>query len=189
MTRQINSPVYRNYDRNILSRLQKEFKIDSPYGVVQIEKVVVNIGVNKAKDEKTVLEEALENLKLITGQKPVVTRARQSISNFALKKGDPIGCKVTLRRERMYEFINKLISVALPRIRDFGGIKKSIDRFGNLTIGIKDESIFPEVNDDKLKTVKGLNITIVTDKKDRELSERFFELMGFPFKDKEKDGT
>ncbi|MGM0568910.1 MAG: 50S ribosomal protein L5 [Elusimicrobiota bacterium] len=181
MNKQIKSPLYRRYAEKVAPELRKEFKLDSNYAVAEIKKVVVNTGVNSAKDEKTVLEEAVENLRQITGQKPVITRAKKSISNFSLKQGDPVGCMVTLRGERMYEFIRKLLSVAIPRIRDFGGLKRSIDKFGNLTLGLRDESIFPEVNDDTLKTVKGLNITIVTDKQDRKLSERLYEQLGFPF--------
>ncbi len=183
MAKQLKNPIYKEYIDNIVEDIQKEFKIGSPYGVPEVKKVIVNVGVSKAKDDKALLEEAVENLKLITGQQPVVTRAKKAISNFTLKKGNPIGCKVTLRGERMYAFIHKLLTIAIPRIRDFGGLKRSIDRFGNLTIGINDESIFPEINQDKLKMAKGFSISIITNRQERKLSEKLFERMGFPFKD------
>ena len=117
----------------------------------------------------------------ITGQKPVVTRARKSISNFVVREGNPLGCMVTLRGKNMYEFLERVLRIAIPRIRDFQGIKKSFDRFGNLTIGLKDESIFPEVEPDKIKSIKGMSLTIVTSGSNKEHSIRMFELLGFPF--------
>ncbi len=147
----------------------------------KIEKVVVNMGLKKAKDDKTVLEEAQAHLAAITGQKPVITKARKAISNFAIRQGDPIGCMVTLRGKMMFEFLERLHRIVLPRIRDFNGIKRSFDRFGNFTIGLRDESVFPEINPDSIKNIKGVGITIVTSSLEREISEKMFELLGFPF--------
>jgi large subunit ribosomal protein L5 len=184
MYKQISNELYGKYRDEIIPILKEEFKISNIHALPQIEKVIVNMGIRKAKDDKSVLEEAQNELASITGQKPVVTKAKKSISNFTLREGNPIGCKVTLRGSIMYEFLSKLLSIALPRIRDFSGIKKSFDKFGNLTIGLRDESIFPEIEPDKIKEMKGMSITIVTDKKKKDMSEKLFELMGFPFAEK-----
>lgn len=182
LMKQISTSVYKKYAKEVLPQISKEFKVKNFYALPQIEKIVVNMGLKHARDDKSVLEEAVIELAAITGQKPSVTRAKKSISNFSLREGNPIGCKVTLRGKMMYEFLERLLRVVIPRIRDFSGLKRSFDRFGNLTIGIEDESIFPEFEVDKIKTTKGMNITIVTDKQDKEKSVKLFELLGFPFK-------
>lgn len=181
MYKQIQNPIYKKYIEDVVPALKKAYRIKNFHALPQIEKVVVNMGLKKAKDDKTVLDEALRDLAIITGQKPKVTRARKAISNFAIREDMPIGCKVTLRGRLMYEFLQRLLRVAIPRIRDFDGIKRSFDLNGNLTIGITDETIFPEIDVDNIKTVKGMSITIVTDKKDPEKSKEMLNLLGFPF--------
>ncbi|MBN2407950.1 MAG: 50S ribosomal protein L5 [Elusimicrobia bacterium] len=181
MNKKIDNNLYRRYADVIVPEMKKAFNIKNSLQIPKIEKVIVNMGLKKAKEDKSVLEEALKDMSMITGQKPLVTKARKSISNFSIRKGMPLGCKVTLRGRRMYEFLEKLLTVVIPRIRDFGGLKRSIDSSGNLTIGLRDESIFPEIESDKIKSIKGISITIVTDKDDREKSERLMELIGVPF--------
>jgi len=182
MNKQIENALYKKYVNEALPELRKTFGDANYLSMPEIKKVIVNMGLKKAKDDKTVLEEAQNHIAAITGQKPVVTKAKKAISNFGIKKGNPIGCMVTLRGRLMYIFLEKLLRIVIPRIRDFSGIKKSIDRFGNLTIGLRDESIFPEIDPDSIKTTKGMSITIVTDKEDREKSEKLYELLEFPFK-------
>ncbi len=179
--RQISVLLYKKYTEEVIPEMLKEFKVKNVYALPEIEKIVINMGLKAAKDDKSVLEEAMNEIVSITGQQPSVTRAKKAISNFALRKGMPIGCRVTLRGKMMYGFLEKLLRIAIPRIRDFSGLKRRFDIQGNLTIGITDESIFPEVDMDKLKSIKGMSITIVTDKKDREKSIKLFELLGFPF--------
>jgi large subunit ribosomal protein L5 len=181
MHKQISNELYKKYTGEVLPELKNNFNEKNYLALPQVVKVIVNMGVSKAKDDKNLLEETVSNMAAITGQQPVITKAKNSISNFALREGQPIGCRVTLRGKRMYNFIEKLLKIAIPRIRDFDGIKKSFDRFGNLTIGLTDETIFPEIDPDKIKVIKGLGITIVTDKNDKEQSVKLFELMGFPF--------
>ncbi len=181
-TKKLETSIEKKYRKDVIPEIKKTYKLKNKMECPKIEKVVINMGLNKAKDDSTVMEEAKKHLAQITGQKPVVTKARKAISNFGIKKGTPIGCMVTLRGEMMNSFLERLLRVVLPRIRDFGGIKKSLDRFGNLTIGLEDESIFPEINPDTVKHIKGMGITIVTDKHDRDKSEKMFELLGFPFK-------
>ncbi|MGM0441112.1 MAG: 50S ribosomal protein L5 [Elusimicrobiota bacterium] len=183
VNKKIKSSLYKRYVKDVVPKLQKESEVENIHEIPGIEKVIVNMGLKKAVEEKAVLEEGLEDMTAITGQKPVVTKAKKSISNFDIRKGDVIGCKVTLRGERMYDFLNKTLRIALPRIRDFSGIKRSIDDNGNLTIGIKDETIYPEINSDKIKFIKGLSIGIVTSKQDKQKSERMYELLNFPFKE------
>ncbi|MFH1414899.1 MAG: 50S ribosomal protein L5 [Elusimicrobiota bacterium] len=181
MYRKIPTPLYKKYTDEVMPAVKEHFKISNFHMIPQIEKVIVNMGIRQAKDDKNILEEALAEMTVITGQKPVVTKARKAISNFTLRKGMPIGCKVVLRGRIMYEFLERLLRIAIPRIRDFSGLNRSFDRFGNLTIGIVEESIFPEVDMDKVKSMKGLSITVVTDKKDKEKSIKVLEMMGFPF--------
>lgn len=180
MYRNIKTELYSKYVKEVIPRLQKDLKLKNIYTIPRIDKVIVNMGLKQAKGDKAVLEEALGELAVIAGQKPIVTKAKKSISNFALREGNPIGCKVTLRGKFMYEFLERLLRIALPRVRDFSGIKRSFDRFGNLTIGIVDESIFPEVDMDKIKSTKGMSVTVVTSLNDREKSIKVFELLGFP---------
>ena len=151
--------------------------------IPKVEKIVINMGIGDAVANVKVLDDAVEELTLITGQKPVVTKARKSIANFKLREGMPIGCKVTLRGERMYQFLDKLISVALPRVRDFHGINgNSFDGRGNYTLGVKEQLIFPEINFDKVKKVRGMDIVIVTTAKTDEEGRTLLQLMGMPFR-------
>lgn len=179
--KKLENLLYKKYFDEIIPKLKKAFNDDNIHSYPRIEKIVVNMGLKKAKDDKTVIEEAQLHLAAITGQKPVITRAKKAISNFALRKGSPIGCMVTLRGKLMYSFFEKILRIVIPRIRDFRGLKKNFDRFGNLTIGITDESIFSEIDPDAIKTIKGMSITIVTDKNDLEKSKKLFELFEFPF--------
>lgn len=177
------------YEKIVIPEMMKKFKIKNKMAVPKILKVVINTGFgkligDKSKDEQKKIQEAiLHDLALISGQKPILTTAKKSISGFKLKKGTPIGAKVTLRRERMYDFLEKLINVTLPRCRDFWGIeKKSVDENGNLTIGIREHSAFPEISLEKAKLIFGLEINIVTNAKDREKGLELFKLLGFPIK-------
>jgi len=181
MLKSIDNRLYKKYVDEVCPELQKLFNIENRHALPEIERVVVNMGLKKAKDDKTVLEEAQSHIAAITGQRPVITKARKAVSNFGIKQGNPIGCMVTLRGKMMYEFLERLLRIVLPRIRDFSGIKRSFDRFGNLTIGLRDESIFPEINPDSIKNIKGVGITIVTSSLEREVSEKMFDLLGFPF--------
>lgn len=170
------------YQQEIVPALMSKFNYKSVMQVPKIEKIVINMGVGDAVQNPKLLDNAVEELALITGQKPVVTRAKKSIAGFRLRAGMPIGAKVTLRGERMYEFFDKLISVALPRVRDFRGIsKKAFDGRGNYTLGIKEQLIFPEIDYDKINKVRGMDIVIVTT---AETDEEAFELLsqfGMPF--------
>ena len=151
--------------------------------IPKVEKIVINMGIGDAVANVKVLDDAVEELTLITGQKPVVTKARKSIANFKLREGMPIGCKVTLRGERMYQFLDKLVSVALPRVRDFHGINaNAFDGRGNYTLGVKEQLIFPEINFDKVKKVRGMDIVIVTTAKTDEEGRTLLQLMGMPFR-------
>ncbi len=171
------------YEKEIRPLLMEKFSYKSPMEVPKIEKIVLNMGLGEAIQNVKILDSASEDLKLISGQKPIITRARKSIAAFKLRKGMPIGCMVTLRRDRMYEFLDKLINVALPRIRDFRGVSpKSFDGRGNYTIGIKEHIIFPEIDYDKVDKIKGLNVTIVTTAKTDEEARVLLEAFGMPFR-------
>ena len=160
----------------------KEFEYKSLMQVPALNKIVVNIGVGDATQEKKRLEEAVEELALITGQKPIITKAKKSIATFKLREGEPIGCKVTLRGIRMYEFFDKLVSIALPRVRDFRGVSKnSFDGRGNYTLGIKEQLIFPEINYDKVQKVRGMDIIIVTTANSDEEAYSLLKALGMPF--------
>ena len=160
----------------------KEFEYKSLMQVPALNKIVVNIGVGDATQEKKRLDEAVEELALITGQKPIITKAKKSIATFKLREGEPIGCKVTLRGIRMYEFFDKLVSIALPRVRDFRGVSKnSFDGRGNYTLGIKEQLIFPEINYDKVQKVRGMDIIIVTTANSDEEAYSLLKALGMPF--------
>ncbi len=171
------------YDKNIVPSLFEKFKYTNLMQVPKIDKVVLNIGLGEAIHNIKMLDSAAEELKIIAGQNPVITRAKKSIAAFKLRAGMPIGCMVTLRHTRMYDFLNKLINIALPRVRDFRGISgKAFDHNGNYTLGIKEHIIFPEVDYDRIDKIKGLNITIVTTAKSDEEGKELLKLMGMPFK-------
>lgn len=171
------------YEKEILPTLMKKLKYKNPHCVPRLEKVVVNMGIGSAIQDPKILEEAQEHLSIITGQKPIITKARKAVSAFKLRKGKQIGCKVTLRRERMYEFLDRLINFALPRTKDFRGLNpKSFDRFGNYTFGVKEQLIFPEISPDKVKHVLGMDITICIKSKKPEDSKELLTAFGMPFK-------
>lgn len=177
------SRLKETYEQDLMPALTKEFRYTSPMQVPRLEKIVLNIGLGEAIQNIKVLDAAMEELALIAGQRPVVTRARKSIASFKLREGMPIGCMVTLRKGRMYDFFDKLVNVALPRVRDFRGLSdKALDGRGNFTLGIKEHIIFPEIDYDKIDKIKGLNITIVTTAKTDEEGKAFLKLMGMPFK-------
>jgi len=172
-----------HYRNEVVSALMKQFEYDNRMEVPKIEKIVVNIGLGEAIQNIKVLDNAAAELSLIVGQRPVVTKARKSIATFKLRKGMSIGCMVTLRRDRMYEFLDRLVSVAIPRIRDFRGIPtRSFDGRGNFSMGIKEQFVFPEVDYDKIDKVRGLNITIVTTAKTDNEARELLRLMGVPFR-------
>jgi large subunit ribosomal protein L5 len=170
------------YLKEVTPALMSKFNYKSVMQVPKIEKIVINMGVGDAVQNAKALDSAVEELALISGQKPVVTRAKKSIAGFRLREGMPIGAKVTLRGERMYEFLDKLISVSLPRVRDFRGVsKKSFDGRGNYTLGIKEQLIFPEIDYDKVNKVRGMDIVIVTTAKTDEEARELLALLGMPF--------
>ncbi|VEF49921.1 50S ribosomal protein L5 [Bacillus freudenreichii] len=170
------------YQKEISPALMSKFNYKSVMQVPKIEKIVINMGVGDAVQNAKALDNAVEELSLITGQKPVVTRAKNSIAGFRLREGMPIGAKVTLRGERMYEFFDKLVSVSLPRVRDFRGIsKKAFDGRGNYTLGIKEQLIFPEIDYDKVNKVRGMDIVIVTTANTDEEARELLTGFGMPF--------
>lgn len=163
--------------------LMKELGLKNPFQVPRLEKIVVNMGLGEALANNKILESAVDQLGAITGQKPVVTRARKSIANFKLRQGQAIGCAVTLRGDRMYEFLDRLISVALPRVRDFKGVSpKAFDGKGNYTLGVREQIIFPEINYDQIEKVKGLNVSFVTTAKNDEQGLALMRHFGMPFR-------
>ena len=173
------------YENSIRKELTEKFNYTTPMQVPKLEKIVVNMGVGEAVHNSKALDDAIEELTVITGQKPIATKAKKSIANFKLREGMPIGAKVTLRGERMYEFLDKLVSIALPRVRDFHGISgNSFDGRGNYTVGIKEQLIFPEINFDKISKIRGLDIVIVTTAKSDEEGRALLSLMGMPFRNK-----
>lgn len=172
-----------HYKREIVPRLQKEFNYRNVMEVPKIEKVVVNMGLGEAIQNPKLLESGVNQLAAITGQKPIVTKAKKSIANFKLRAGMAIGCKVTLRGERMYEFLDRLLNVALPRIRDFKGVSgKAFDGRGGYALGVREQIIFPEVDYDMVEKIKGLGIVIVTSARTDEEAKALLRLMGMPFR-------
>ncbi len=188
MTEQVATEKRRNrlaekYREEVAPQMMERFQYGNQMRIPKLEKIVLNMGVGRATQNKKLLEGAVNDLTRIAGMKPVVTRARKSISNFKLREGMPIGCMVTLRGERMYEFLDKLIGVAIPRIRDFRGIpSKSFDGRGNYTLGISEQIIFPEIDFDKVDEVRGLDITFVTTAKTDEEGRELLTRMGMPFR-------
>lgn len=177
------SRLREHYETTVVKELMKQFEYSSIMEVPKIEKIVLNMGVGDAVFNAKVLDDAVEELRLIAGQQPVITKAKKSISNFKLREGMPIGTKVTLRGERMYYFLDKLVSIALPRVRDFRGISSNaFDGRGNYTVGIKEQIIFPEVSLDKVKKVRGLDIVIVTTAKTDQEGRALLTHLGMPFK-------
>ena len=165
--------------KSLLSKLNYKSKMEVPY----IEKITINMGLGSAAKDKKIIEQAIADMEKIAGQKPVVTKAKKSIAAFSLREGRAIGCKVTLRRKKMYEFLDRLISIAIPRIRDFRGFSsKSFDGRGNYTLGVKEQIIFPEIDYDKIDNLRGLDICITTTAKNDEEAKLLLEEFNFPFK-------
>jgi large subunit ribosomal protein L5 len=170
------------YKEKIIPQMLKEFSYKNVMQVPKLEKIIINMGLGEAVQNAKVLESAQKELAAIMGQKPVVTRARKAIANFKLRQGMAIGCKVTLRKDRMYEFFDRLVNLALPRIRDFRGVSnKAFDGRGNYALGIREQIIFPEIDYDKIDKIKGMNIVINTTAKTDEEAKSLLELMGMPF--------
>jgi|TARA_B100000929_G_scaffold282119_1_gene261802 large subunit ribosomal protein L5 len=171
------------YKENIVPSLMEQFKLKSPMEVPRLMKITLNMGLGSAVSDKKVLESAQQELTQISGQKAVLTYAKKSIANFKLREGMPIGCKVTLRKEKMYDFFEKLIKISLPRTRDFRGLStSSFDGRGNYTLGIKEHIIFPEINFDRIDKIKGLDICIITSAKNNQEAMELFKQFNFPFK-------
>ena len=171
------------YRQTCIPELQKEFQYKNIMQVPEIKKIILNMGLGEAVQNPKVIEKAVEDLTLIAGQKAVVTRAKKSIAGFKLREGMPIGCRVTLRRDRMYDFFSKLVNIALPRVRDFRGVKpKGFDGRGNYSLGLSEQIIFPEINYDKIDKIRGLNITIVTSATTDDEGRALLKSMGMPFK-------
>ena len=172
-----------HYKTNVVSELKSKLGLESIMAVPKVTKVTLNMGVGEAMNDKKLLERAVEDMTLIAGQKPLVTKARKSVANFKIRDGMPIGCKVTLRGDRMYEFLDRLIGIAIPRERDFRGLEtKSFDGRGNYSMGIKEQIIFPEIDYDKVDKIRGMDICISTSATDDESGEALLRAMKFPFK-------
>jgi len=171
------------YKQEVVPALMKKFKYKNIMQVPKIERVLLNIGVGEATHNSKELDVAMKELSIITGQHPVVRKAKKSISNFRVRKGQPIACMVTLRGARMYEFLDRFVSLALPRVRDFKGLNpKSFDRRGNYTVGVKDQLIFPEIDYSKVEKIRGMNVTFVTTAKTDKEGHELLRLMGMPFR-------
>ena len=183
----MSTTLKKDYTERIVPALEKEFKYSSKMQVPVLKKIVINQGLGQATGDKKIIETAITELTAITGQKAVATLSRKDISNFKLRKKMPIGVMVTLRRDRMYEFLERLIRVALPRIRDFKGIEGKLDGRGNYTLGIQEQIIFPEINIDSITKIMGMNITFVTSAKTDEEGYALLKAFGLPFKNAKKD--
>lgn len=171
------------YEAQIVPEMTKKFSYTNKLAVPKLEKIIINMGVGEARENAKVLDGAVRDMSIISGQKPVVTKAKKSIANFKLREGMAIGCKVTLRGERMYEFLDKLMNISLPRVRDFRGVSKTaFDGRGNYTLGVKEQIIFPEINYDKVNKVRGMDVVIVTTANTNEEGAALLSEMGMPFK-------
>tara|TARA_B110000438_G_scaffold273297_1_gene292611 strand:- start:93 stop:650 length:558 start_codon:yes stop_codon:yes gene_type:complete len=177
-----------NYKNKIIDDLQKKFSLKNKFMVPKVEKVVLNMGLGADSNDKKIVENCIEDMSLISGQKPIVTKFKKSISNFKTRKGTAAGIKVTIRNNKMYEFIDRLVNIALPRIKDFQGLNKTgFDNFGNFSFGIKEHIIFPEINFDKVNRIRGMDITIVTSGNNKKTTIALLEAMNFPFIKKGKN--
>ncbi len=177
------------YNSEILPSLKDRFSIGNDLAVPKLEKIVINMGVNGAVENKSRVDAAARNMSQIAGQKPTVRLAKHAIAGFKLREGMPIGCAVTLRRERMWEFADRLISVVLPRIRDFRGVKAKLDGRGNYTLGLGEQSVFPEINFDQIEFVQGMDVTFVTSAPNDEQGYALLQQMGMPFVDKDANSN
>ena len=172
------------YEKEIAPELKKEFKYKSSMQIPRLSKIIVNAGVGEAVQEKKYLDAAVNDLSIFTGQKPIIRKAKKSISNFKLRTGMPVGCKVTLRRDRMYEFLDRLLNFAIPKIRDFRGVPgRAFDGRGNYTIGLNEQIVFPEIDIDKIDKIRGMNITFVTTAKKDEEAKALLKAFGMPIRD------
>ena len=170
------------YDKEVFNALKEKFQYKNVMQVPKLEKITINMGLGEAKDNSKILESAIQEIALITGQKPVVTKAKKSIANFKVRQGMSVGAKVTLRGDRMYAFADKLFNISLPRVRDFKGVSRnSFDGRGNYSMGIKEQLIFPEIVYDNVETIKGMNIVFTTTAKTDEEAQALLELLGMPF--------
>lgn len=171
------------YNKEMIPTLMKDFNFRNVMEVPKLEKIVINMGLGEAIQNVKILDSAVLEMAAIAGQKPVITKAKKSIASFKLRQGMPIGCMVTLRRDKMYEFLDRLVNVSLPRVRDFKGVSgKAFDGNGNYSLGVKEQLIFPEINYDKVDKIKGMNITIVTSARNDEEGRALLKLMGMPFR-------
>lgn len=179
----MTSRIKEKYNQEVLPALMSKFNYKNTMQAPKLEKIVINIGLGQAKENPKLLESAVEELRIITGQAPVITRAKKSIANFKLREGQAIGCKVTLRGEKMESFFDKLVNISLPRVRDFRGVSDtSFDGRGNYSLGIKEQLIFPEIEFDKIEQIRGMDVIVVTTAKTDEEAREFLALMGMPFK-------
>ncbi|MCX5780988.1 MAG: 50S ribosomal protein L5 [Firmicutes bacterium] len=175
--------LFEQYKQEITPKLMEKFSYKSVMQVPKVDKVIINIGVGEAIQNPKALDGAVNDLMIITGQKPVITKAKKSIAGFKLREGMPIGCKVTLRGERMYDFLNRLVNIVLPRVRDFRGVSpQAFDGRGNYSLGIKEQTIFPEIEYDKIDKIRGLEVVIVTTAKTDEEARELLKSMGMPFR-------
>jgi large subunit ribosomal protein L5 len=178
------------YKNDIAKAMAAKFNLENPMAIPKLLKIVVNMGVGKATQDKTILDSAVESLSRITGQKPLVTKARTSVSGFRLREGNDIGCKVTLRGLRMYEFLDRLISIALPRIRDFRGVNpNSFDGHGNYSLGLAEQVVFPEIDADKMQHTHGMDITIVTTATNDDQARELLKSFGLPYRQTPAKGS
>lgn len=174
--------LYAKWRDEIRPALMERYGLTNGMQVPRVEKIVVSMGVGEAKENKALLDAAMADLTTITGQKAAATQARMSVSNFKLREGMPIGCRVTLRGPRMWEFLDRLVSIAIPRIKDFRGLKRKLDGRGNYSMGLADQTVFPEIDLDKIKGFQGMNVTIVTSAPDDEQAFELLERLGLPFR-------
>lgn len=175
--------LHKLYNEKLLQALKDKLELDNVMEVPRLTKITINMGVGEAVNDKKIMDNAVRDLSLIAGQKPIVTKSRKSIAGFKIRDGWPIGCKVTLRREKMYEFLDRLINVALPRTRDFRGLSaKSFDGRGNYSFGVKEQIIFPEIDFEKTDALRGMDITFTTTAKDDAQAKALLEAFGFPFR-------
>jgi large subunit ribosomal protein L5 len=177
------SRLQEKFENELMGELQKKLDLKNPMEVPRITKITLNMGVGGAIADKKVLENARSDMEKISGQRPITCNARKSVAAFKIRDGMPIGCKVTLRRERMYEFLDRLVNIAIPRIRDFRGLNpKSFDKQGNYSMGVQEQIIFPEINYDEVDAIRGMDITITTTARNAEEGKALLEMFSFPFK-------
>ena len=179
--------LHEKYQSELAGQIQKKLGLENPMEVPKITKITINMGVGEAVADKKIMEKARGDMEKIAGQKPVTTLSRKSVAGFKIRDGMPIGCKVTLRRERMYEFLDRLVNIAIPRVRDFRGLNpKSFDKQGNYSLGVTEQIIFPEISMDQVSKINGMNITFVTSANSDEESYELLKALGMPFSNKNK---